>query len=100
MPKHHMTAQPTFVRVGYNDEGELDLDEDGNILQWYGAGDLMDALGNAAVCFENLADARTLLSQADAMVDLSNAMSDLASYHPSYDIKQGRVVPKDEGGDA
>lgn len=57
---------------------------------WHDAGLAVDA------AFERLENARTLLEQADALVDLSNSVSDLRSWLPGYNAETGRVENYDE----
>lgn len=55
-----------------------------------GYGDQWMDAGRAAIyAFLRLQEAKTLGQQADAYVDLSNAMSDLSSYFPEYDYEVG-----------
>jgi hypothetical protein len=49
------------------------------------------AIDDAFGYFQMLSDAKTLAEQASAFEKLSNAMSDLASYHPAYNINTGRI---------
>lgn len=58
-------------------------------LEWHDAG------LHALRAWERLSEATTPLREADALIDLANAMSDLASWLPGYDIEIG-TVPEDE----
>lgn len=57
--------------------------------------DGFDAIASAYWAWERLRDARSITEQADAVIDLSNAMSDLASWHPEYDIETGLIGAED-----
>lgn len=48
-----------------------------------------EAIEVAHAAFERLSEATTLAAQGQAMIDLSNAMSDLVSWHPRWDWEHG-----------
>lgn len=50
--------------------------------------DAMDSLHTAWVRYTTATD---MIGQADWLITLSNRMSDLASWHPDYDIKTGLI---------
>jgi hypothetical protein len=53
---------------------------DAERLEW-----MFEALEEVHYRHEILLKAKTLTDMGQAAIDLSNAMSDLASYHPGYD---------------
>lgn len=46
--------------------------------------------------WENFCDATNPVSQARAIIALNNAMGDLESYHPGWDIHTGSIWPPEE----
>ena len=58
---------------------------------------LAEAADTVVWRWSQLENARTLLEQADALTNLSNAMSDLATFVPGYNMNTGEVErPGDE----
>lgn len=55
-----------------------------------------DACLSAWFAYEQLAEAKTLPAQAAAWASLQDAMSDLASWLPGYNMDTGRVEGHDE----
>lgn len=60
-------------------------------LKW-----VMENISEVSYAFDNYTEAKTLPMQAHWLGELSNAMSDLISYHPRFDYEQGRIVPENE----
>jgi hypothetical protein len=59
------------------------------------AGYLNEAIDEVDYRFESLRDATTLGEQASAFERLSDAMSDLKTWHPKYDLDRG-IIQRDE----
>lgn len=57
---------------------------------------IMEAIEEVDYAFDNYVESCTLTSQAHYLIELSNRMSDLRSWHPRFDGEQGRIVPEDE----
>ena len=55
-----------------------------------------DAIAAVYVAFESFNNAKYETSRAQAIVDLSNAVSDLISWHSMYDFERGQIVFPDE----
>lgn len=55
-------------------------------LEWF-----TDAADTVEWRWRQYENARTALEQADALINLSNAMSDMASYLPNYNPETGEV---------
>lgn len=51
----------------------------------------LDAMEEAIYYFDLLSEANTLAKQAHAFSELSNAMDDLRSFHPGYDVRSGTM---------
>lgn len=51
---------------------------------------------NAWYSWDRFSRASTPIEQADAIADLANSMSDLATWLPGYDDRTGRIVEADE----
>jgi hypothetical protein len=49
--------------------------------------DAAEAIETVAAAWDRMSNARSPLDQAQGMVDMSNAMSDLRTWHPEYDYK-------------
>lgn len=50
-----------------------------------------DAIEEVYYQFNRLTSANDVLTQASALMDLNNAISDLVSWHPGYDINSGTL---------
>lgn len=55
-----------------------------------------DALDELEYRWQQYVEAKTVGSQAGAFVELSNAMSDVISYHPNWDYERGEVRRDEE----
>lgn len=55
-----------------------------------------ECLGNAAYFWHSYVSASSLGAQAGAFERLSNAMSDLQTYHPDYDMHTGRCWEEED----
>lgn len=62
------------------------MDEQPRREDWYDAGE------SAYLAFENLSAAQTLPEQATAWDALTNAMADLVSFLPGWDVDRGVLV--------
>lgn len=51
----------------------------------------LDALANACYWFERFASSKDEYGRAHTFTELSNAMSDLATFHPLYDMNTGLI---------
>lgn len=51
-----------------------------------------EAIEAVYVTFESFNDAKYETSRAQALIDLSNAVSDLISWHRMYDYERGEIV--------
>lgn len=58
-----------------------------------------DAIADVVHRFNHLAEATTPLGEAQALVALQNAVSDLASWHPDYDEERQRIRGLYDDGD-
>ena len=56
---------------------------------------LIEAAESVWWAYDAVSNATTLVEQAPALIELSNAMSDLASWLPGYDINTGRLPGDD-----
>lgn len=52
---------------------------------------LYDALERAHAVFNEYLEAPTIYQQGNALVELCNAMSDLATYHPRFNNRTGEI---------
>lgn len=88
-PTDRVRAQ--LDRIPDSDAVTLDKDDVRALVDgWQDAGIHADAAWDA------FCRARTPIEQASAIVDMNNAMSDLASWLPGYNAKLGRVPYADE----
>ncbi|WP_426624489.1 hypothetical protein ACPPVW_18360 [Leifsonia sp. McL0607] len=56
---------------------------------------VQDAIETVNAGWVRLESARTLLEQADALVDLSNSIHHLISHHPGFDVESGTIITKE-----
>ena len=56
----------------------------------------MDAIAAVALAWNRLSSAKTIIEQATAVEDMHNAMSDLSSWHPNYDVRTGFIQFEEE----
>lgn len=78
--------------TNYTDDGPINPDVVGVPLSY-----AEDAIAAVHYAWDDFATATTETKRAQAITDLSNAISDLSPWHSMYDYQSGCIVDPDAG---